>query len=349
MTAIQWQAEWMPYAIGAAVLVMIGQALLLRRRNRVGASSSASVAGSAPSQKAASATARRSRPGFFSRHSDKLFAIVTITLIYLGWMNRDFSYLKAETGIGYALGIIGGVMMLVLLLYPARKRWKPMKRWGATRHWFRLHMILGVLGPLTILFHANFQLGSMNSNVALYCMLLVAGSGLVGRYFYSKIHNGLYGKKTSLEELKGQSVSSKGQLAQEFNFSTQLKRRLKVFEKSAMSMDRGLTRSFFHMMFFRVQLLWGYIVLYSLVKDEVKKEGRREIDTVLVHHWSDKELKRHIRDARFYLKTYMATLRRIGELHFFERMLALWHVLHYPFFLMMVLSAIVHTIAVHMY
>ena len=96
-----------------------------------------------------------------------LYTLITITLLYLGWQNRDFSYLNAEYGTGYALGIIGGVMMLLLYLYPARKQWRPMRRMGPVKYWFRMHMILGVVGPVTVIFHSNFRLGSLNSSVAM--------------------------------------------------------------------------------------------------------------------------------------------------------------------------------------
>jgi len=346
MNTAPFQTDWMVYGVGLAILVIVAQAFLLRKKSRAGASTVAKVA---PASPAASTVTDKPRKSFLSRHSPALTALFTITLLYLGWQNREFNYLDAESGAGYALGIIGGVMMLVLLLYPVRKKWRPMKRLGAVKHWFRMHMILGIAGPVTIVFHANFQLGSMNSNVALYCMLLVAGSGLIGRYIYKKIHNGLYGKKTSLEELKSKSVASKGKLAHELQFSSALKRRLQVFEKAAINPERGVLKSFFHVLFFRFRLLWAHFTLLRLVKEGVRQEGQRKVDTVLAHHWSDAELRRHTEDAKRYLKSYLKALRRIDELHLFERMFALWHVLHYPFFLMMVLSAIVHTIAVHMY
>ena len=93
-------------------------------------------------------------------------------------------------------------MMLLLLLYSARKHVRWLKFLGPTVAWFRYHMILGVLGPLCILYHSNFGLGATNSNVALFSMLTVAGSGLIGRYIYARIHHGLYGSKLSLGELK---------------------------------------------------------------------------------------------------------------------------------------------------
>ncbi len=46
-------------------------------------------------------------------------------------------------------------------------------------------------------------MGDLNSQVALYCTLLVAGSGVLGRYFYAGIHHGLYGSKATLQDMVG--------------------------------------------------------------------------------------------------------------------------------------------------
>src|ERR1700690_1644957 len=79
-----------------------------------------------------------------------LFAVLIIALLMGGWLLRDAEYTVADQGLGYALGIIGGVMMLLLLLYPVRKQARFMRNWGALRYWFRMHMLLGVLGPVAI-------------------------------------------------------------------------------------------------------------------------------------------------------------------------------------------------------
>ena len=123
-------------------------------------------------------------------------------LILGGWLLKDRLPIDPQQGVGYWLGIIGGSAMLALLLYPLRKRIRWLHRLGPTRHWFRLHMVLGLVGPLLVLYHCNFQLGSFNSRVAFYCMLLVAGSGIIGRHFYAAIHRGLYGRRTTLKELQ---------------------------------------------------------------------------------------------------------------------------------------------------
>ena len=62
-----------------------------------------------------------------SRTGSWLFSLFVIAVLYYGWSIRDEGYLTAESGLGYALGIIGGTLMLLLLLYPVRKRVRSMR------------------------------------------------------------------------------------------------------------------------------------------------------------------------------------------------------------------------------
>ena len=96
-------------------------------------------------------------------------------------------FYTSGSGFGYVLGVLGGSMMLVLLLYAVRKQVGFMRDWGQLKHWFRFHMIAGVLGPVLVLFHSTFRVGSINAGVALSCMLLVVASGLAGRFLYFRI------------------------------------------------------------------------------------------------------------------------------------------------------------------
>ena len=109
-------------------------------------------------------------------------------LLVVGWLARDARALTAEEGLGYALGLAALGCMLLLLVYPLRKRLKILAFIGATKSWFRIHMILGTSMPLAALYHCNFTIGSPVSRVALFAALAVACSGFVGRYIYSKIH-----------------------------------------------------------------------------------------------------------------------------------------------------------------
>jgi len=145
----------------------------------------------------------RSVSSFFAyggRYSAPAAYLLAALIIAIGWLGRDTRNLHADEGLGYLLGIIGGVAMLVIPLYSVRKRIRNLQWLGPIRHWFRAHMGLGIVGPLLILFHSNFQLGDLNSRIALYCALLVAGSGIIGRYLYMHIHMGLYGRRATLAD-----------------------------------------------------------------------------------------------------------------------------------------------------
>lgn len=161
----------------------------------------------------------------------KLFYLSISFLIYLGWKNKELSNLSPESGAGYWLGIIGGSLMLLLLLYPLRKKVRFLNMFGKIKYWFKLHMLFGVLGPVAILFHANFSLGSTNSNVALFSMIIVASSGLVGRYLYAKIHHGLYGRKAELKELRESLKEAKDKLGSHFKLTATVVKKIKNSER----------------------------------------------------------------------------------------------------------------------
>jgi hypothetical protein len=65
--------------------------------------------------------------------------------------------------------------------------------------------------------------------------------------------------------------------------------------------------------------------------------------------WTRSERRRHRRVARRYLKSYLAALRRVTQFSFYEPIFGVWHVLHFPLFIMLVIAGIVHVFAVHMY
>jgi hypothetical protein len=128
----------------------------------------------------------------------RLYLLACAALVAWGASVREENYVSADFGLGYALGIAGLGCMTLLLLYSVRKRARALGSLGPLRGWLGVHMMLGILGPVAILFHANFRLGSTNSSVALACMLVVAASGVVGRVIYPRIHQAFYARLFAL-------------------------------------------------------------------------------------------------------------------------------------------------------
>jgi hypothetical protein len=271
-----------------------------------------------------------------------LFAVSVIALLIGGWLLRDADYTVADQGLGYALGIIGGVMMLLLLLYPVRKQAHFMRNWGALRYWFRMHMLLGVLGPVAILFHCNFHLGATNSNVALFSMLIVAGSGLIGRYVYTKIHFGLYGSRATLEDLQARSGSIEGDVQGALSQVPGVVQQLQTFHHIAMRPYSGVLSGL------RTLLILGFAArrarhravsaLTRWMKQQAKAQG-----------WETRIYRQRLAHQRQLVESYISCLRQVAEFSAYERLFALWHVLHIPLFFMLVLAGIVHVFAVHIY
>lgn len=259
-------------------------------------------------------------------------------LLYYGWTTRWSRTIDPEHGVGYALGIIGGSMMLLLLVYPLRKRIKPLANFGSVGFWFRFHMLLGLFGPLAVLFHARFTWGALNSAVALNAMLIVAGSGLIGRFLYSRIHRGYSGRKLEVRSLLNDMRIMVEGLSQFGATGTMLRSLLQPFETAAVDAGRSFGRSAMAVVtlgFSTRRMQW-----------QIGREIRRAMVAANVDAAEATELRREIldRSSQFFL-----AVRRAGEFAFYDRMLRFWHVLHLPLFLLLVGTAVLHIVAVHMY
>jgi len=265
-----------------------------------------------------------------------LIAILIVLALVWGWMHRG-QYFNAESGWGYYFGIAGASSMLALLAYPLRKHVKFMRGAGPVAFWFRLHMALGLIGPTLILYHANFGLGSANSNVALWSMLIVAGSGLVGRFFYAKIHRGLYGKRAEARELLSEATQFREAL--QSDMADDLAARIDNLEKSAFESAEGMIGAASKAIITtaRARRLHGRLraQLRTHLKAAKKTHDKNAIATVEFH--------------LLFCKRYFQRIEQAAELSFYERLFAAWHILHLPLFFLLIITALIHVVAVHLY
>lgn len=271
-----------------------------------------------------------------------VFYLLVLAIVCVGWQYNSYLYLVPEQGVGYALGITGALMMVMLLLYPLRKHARWAKGLGPVRYWFRSHMLMGVIGPACILFHCNYQLGSTNGNVALFSMLLVAGSGLVGRYFYTKIHYGLYGRKADLVHLGSDTAMARTELNPVFERLPAMKKRLQRLEQRAMSNRCSFLSSLINVMAVNLESRWCWYVSVSELRRYCNSASRRE-------RLSSKQRHYYYKKTRQYLSVYLYTVRKVAGFTFFERLFSMWHILHLPLFVMLLITGVVHVYAVHMY
>jgi hypothetical protein len=273
-----------------------------------------------------------------------LYLIVVTLLMGAGFfVSYDHLYEPGDD-VGYNLGLAGSLMMLSLLVYPLRKRLGFMRNWGVLPRWFQWHMTLGVLGPAVIMFHSTFDIRSVNAGVAMTCMLLVSGSGIFGRFFYTKIHWGLYGRQLSYEQLQG-DLEGYGNVKSIFSFAPEIQRKLVEFRDYALPSSKAGRISVWNFFMVDIRAKWFSRALVIELEDAMYASANER-------QWNDAQMKRL--DELFYhnaafIRSYLVTIRDIAQFSTYERLFAMWRFFHVPLVYPLVFSVIWHIIAVNKY
>jgi hypothetical protein len=277
-----------------------------------------------------------------SAAADAWSYLLVAALVAGAWAVSRFGWFEAGDDVGYWIGVTGGTMMLLLFSYPLRKYVRVFHRWGKVKWWLGVHVALGLGGPLLILLHSTFRIGSLNAAVALYSMLVVAGSGIVGRFLYLHVNRGLHGELTTLRQLQLRAGLAQSDARSRLAFAPDVEARLVAFEQRELASARGA---------------WTFARQVLLLPLQQRIEARACIAALadplerLARHggWSDEQRTRRTRLARKLVRQYLDAVVRVAQFSAYERLFALWHVAHVPFVYLLVISTVVHVVAVHAY
>jgi hypothetical protein len=276
------------------------------------------------------------------RHTANAGFGLAATLLLVGWLTRDLGWLTPKRGLGYALGFLSLGCMITLLMYPLRKRLRLLKFVGPLPKWFRAHMILGIAAPIAALCHAGFQLGSLNSRIALFSALAVAGSGLVGRFIYSKIHRGLYGRKATLKELLAQVKVTTPGVGKLGTLLPELQTRMTQFDRQVLVPPKNYFESLKLPFVLAVKCRLQYIRLSQFTRVSLSYKASR-CDVIAAH------APRLEQAIQMHIRNHLAHVQRVASFIAYERLFSVWHKIHLPFFVLLVVSVVVHLIVVHLY
>jgi hypothetical protein len=176
----------------------------------------------------------------------------------------------------------------------------------------------------------------------MFSMLLVAGSGLVGRFIYVKIHYHHYGEMMSVQELQKQVSETKTIFEKDVDFSEGIKTMLQKFEAEELSIPRsGFVR------FLRLLTLGRR---FSYIKWMTLRQFKRDIQILAAtNSWDQYSKRKHHAEGKELITEYLRAVRRASEFRVYVRVFAWWHLLHMPLFAMLVVTATIHVLTVHMY
>lgn len=123
-----------------------------------------------------------------------LFVSGSVALLLRGWDfyllsvgervdHPDFRLLAPGSNLGHGYGIAGTALILTNLAYLLRRKF-PRLSLGSLRAWLDIHVFTGLFGGMLVLFHSAFQARSAMAMITVGSLLVVIGTGLLGRYLH---------------------------------------------------------------------------------------------------------------------------------------------------------------------
>jgi hypothetical protein len=225
---------------------------------------------------------------------------------------------KAGGSVGHRLGIVGSSMMVLMLLYSVRKRVGALRRVGSLGRWLDIHILLGIVGPLLVVLHSSFKVQGLVA-LSFWSMIVVATSGVFGRYLYLQIPRTRAGEELALAEYEAEDLELSGQLRTRFRLDESQLARLDALV--AIPTRTGLLGGF-------VRLVTDDLRLRSGLRAFAK--SCRSVPAPVF-----REFERVVRQ-KANVHRRILLWDRVHELFHY------WHVLHKPFALVMYVFMIVH-------
>ena len=289
-----------------------------------------------------SAPVEQDRKGGNSLQVDVLVYVGITALVLLAWWISKLGLFEPGDRVGYWIGLAGTLLMVLLFSYPLRKYFRFARHWGPAKWWLLAHMVLGVGGPFLILVHSSFRIGSLNAGVALYSMLVVAASGVIGRFIYARVNRGLHGEKASLRDLQVQAGLEEEEARSRLSFAPAVETRLLAFEQGELKAKLGwLTHT--------RQIFWLPLTQWLTYRRCVA-DLRPVLDRLAQQEqWSQADLVRRVKQTKKLVSKYLYAVTRVAQYTAYARLFSLWHIAHIPFVYLLVISTVVHVIAVHIY
>ena len=220
-------------------------------------------------------------------------------------------------GLRFWLGVTGATMMGLLLLYPIRKALARRRGLGSVGGWFHAHILMGLFGPVLILYHCNFSHGALNANVALWTMIVVAVSGIAGHFVYARVSAGFYGDKRKARDHLDALIIAVRSLDALHGACGEMIARLERFEKRMLAPRGGVITS-----------------VTARVRSTVHRhQFHRELTAIVgacarEQRWDPAFHQQRGRHLHALMKHYMDSVRSAAGRSVLEQLWARWRLFH---------------------
>jgi hypothetical protein len=226
---------------------------------------------------------------------------------------------------GLRYGIIGfGLITFGVVMYSSRKRIKWLARAGKLKFWLEFHIFLCTVGPFLVTLHSSFKVGGLVS-IAYWSMVVVALSGIFGRYVYVRIPKTTHGQFAGLAAIESQRAELMQSLAGDVGPRLEQVERLIAQQKRAR--PQGL-----------IGAMWA-----ALKFDVTRRATLRRVRGLLTTTAISPTQRNH---ALRLVERQLEIEHQMALLLPFQRLFRYWHLMHLPLaFAMFIIVAVHVTVA----
>ncbi|MFZ4740493.1 MAG: hypothetical protein ACOYLE_04965 [Bacteroidales bacterium] len=265
--------------------------------------------------------------------------VVFIYITYIGssfyktsieerFFHQDYKALKPSGILGHGYGILGSAFMLIgVLVYMLRKRFRTFSRIGLLKHWLEFHIFLCTLGPILVLYHTSFKFGGIVA-ISFWSMVAVFASGIIGRYIYIQIPRTIEGRELSLSEVNNLKTDIETTLKDNINLDNESYNEIIKLTKKKV----GIYHDNFLINYFKTYI------------DD--RKTLKHVKSIIKHSNLSKNEYSNIINL---LKNEISLNRKIERLTTMQNLLKYWHVAHLPFAFIMLIVMIVHVVIAIMF
>ena len=173
-------------------------------------------------------------------------------------------------------------------------------------------------------------------------MLLVSGSGIIGRYIYTRLHAHMDGNEDTLDQLKAVATRLRSQTTS-IALLPGLLDAIEKVERRYIVPPNGMISRSFHLLTGGIRTVIARSLVRREITNAVETALRRESELIARHAYRIAAVARRYADRR------LEAGRRVVEYKSYAKLFSLWHVLHIPLFFMLLIAGITHVIAVNIY
>jgi hypothetical protein len=238
-------------------------------------------------------------------------------------MSISWPWLNAHGGapFRYWLGWGGFGVMCLTNLYILRKKLPALREVGKAARWLDFHIFCGLVGPTLVVFHTNFHINGLVA-ISFWSMMISAGSGVVGRYFYTQLlqHRGLirgdirrYDAGFAQLEKMAPQIYADGTI----NAVKQTAIRMAFGGHELKDIPSNLAAVLYYSLLGDLEFYLKPLTVPAGVSTAVQRK----------------------------LKEYGMMQRKLALLDAYKRLMGYWHTFHIPFAIFMYVVAVIHIIA----